>query len=805
MAIKTKPKKESPDLFLNLPGQPTWYYLGFFAVATLILFAEPLFSTSKLIYGTDLLAGNIFFRQFVTDYLMQYHTWPLWDPYIHGGMPFIDGMHGDIFYFVTLFFYMLFGIFYAWGFTIALHVFLAGTFMYLFLRGQQIRGSIAFLFGLIYMMMPLFISLVYGGHNGKMFVIALAPLVFYLFDKATASGKVLHYLLLSSALFLVMVSPHMQLAYFLFFALGVFFLVTVYGIWREKGRMPWPAVYLFIGAAVLGAALSAVQFLSPFVYLKENSMRNIRTEAGEGYAYSASWSLHWEEAAAHFTPEFCGDNVQGHTASYWGRNPFKLNSEHFSIIAIFAAILAFGASRRRGRWFFLGTAVVSLLFALGADTPFFHLFYMIPGISSFRAPSLCSLLTAFSVITLGAYGLEDFLRRENDKSHENTWKIFTYVSIGYTALGLFLMAAQMGFFRIWFSIFAYTPDPNKLQALQSGMSGIMLGVIISLIAVWGMWVMLKLYRDRKLSANVVVVVLALFTFVYFWQIDSRYIITIDPAPHYAKTPVSEFFKARQEEDQFRVLAMPQTLRDWYLAYHGIEELSMTMLHGNHFARFEKLAGRRANSSGLIFQPVQDLLNAKYFVSNQPLPPQYFAPGRLKEVQRYGNIIIYENLTALPRAFPMYQYTVIEDQDRIVRTLSDTSFDYRSVLIFEEQPDDPPPAYDDSLEFPVVAARVFDTENASFKVEVEMLADGYLFLSENYYRAWKAYENDELLTTLRADLTFRAIPLGKGKHVIDCRFENEVFNAAATISVVAMIATALGLIALTIVQFRRGKD
>jgi hypothetical protein len=806
MATKTRPRKEPPDLFENLPGKTTWYYFGFYALATLVLFAEPLFSPSKLIFGTDLLAGNIFFRQFVTDYLMAHGTWPLWDPYIHGGMPFIDGMHGDIFYFVTLFFYMLLGVFYAWGVTIALHVFLAGASMYLFLRGQKIRGSIAFLFGLIYLMMPLFISQVYGGHNGKMFVIAMAPLVFYLFDKAIASGKLLHYLLLSFVLLQVMVTPHMQLAYFLFTTLGVYFVVTIYGMWRKEGRIPWRPVYLFIGAATLGAALSAVQFVSPYAYLSENSMRNIRTDAGQGYEYSTSWSLHWEEAAAHFTPEFCGDDVQGQPSSYWGRNPFKLNSEHFSIIAIFAAILAFGASRRRGRWFFLGTAVVSLLYALGADTPFFHLFYMIPGVSSFRAPSLSSFLTAFAVITLGAYGLEDFLRREKkDEPREKSWKIFTYISIGYTVLGLFLMVAQMGFFRVWFAVFGHTPDPNKLQALQSGMGGITLGVIISLVAVWGLWVMLKLYHDRKLSANVVVIVLALFSFIYFWQLDSRYIISIDPAPHYAKTPVSEFLKARQAEEQFRVLVMPRTLRDWYLAYHGIEELSMSMIHGNHFASFERLAGRRGNSSGLIYQPVQDLLNARYFVSNQPLPPQYFGLGRLKEVQRFGSVIIYENLTALPRAFPIYRYTVVEDQDLIVRTLSDTSFDYRSVLIFEESPDSPPPAYDDSLEFPVVAARVFDVENASFKVEVEMLADGFLFLSENYYKAWKAYEGEKLLPTLRADLTFRAIPLSKGRHEIHCRFENEVFDTAAIVSVIALIATVLGLIVLSAAEFRRRKN
>jgi len=804
MAEKRKTKKEPLDLFANLPGKPVWYFLGLYALATLAMFAEPLFSTTKLIYGTDLLAGNIFFRQFVTDYLMAHHTWPLWDPYIHGGMPFVDGMHGDIFYFVTLFFYMLFGVFYAWGFTIALHVFLAGVFMYLFLKGQGVRGSISFLFGLIYMMMPLFISQVYGGHNGKMFVIALTPLVFYLFDKAIAEGKLLYYLLLSFVLFQVMVSPHMQLAYFLFIALGVYFIVTVVGRWRASGQSQMRPIMLFVAAALIGVALSAIQFLSPYEYLKENSMRNIRAEQGQGYEYSASWSLHWEEAAAHFTPEYCGDNVRNQPSSYWGRNPFKLNSEHFSIIAIFAAVIGLGISRRRGKWFFFGTAVVSLLFALGADTPLFHLFYLIPGISSFRAPSLSSFLTAFSLITLGALGLESFLRREKrDDTYVRTWKWYTYITIGYTVLSLFLIVTQMGFFRVWFAIFGYTPDPQKLQALQAGLGRITFGVIISLVAVWGMWLMLKMYQDRKLGANVVVVLLALFSFVYMWQFNSRYIITIDPIPYYQKTPVSEFFKAKQAEEQpVRVLDMPQTLREYYLAYHGIEELSFTMLHGNHFASFEKLAGRRGNGSGLIFQPVQDLLNAKYFVSNQPLPPQYFAPDRLRKIEQFGNVIIYENLTALPRAFPIYRYTIIEDQDRIVRTLSDTTFDYRSTLIFEEMPENAPQEYPDSLSFPVVAARVYDAENTSFKVDVEMLAGGYLFLSENYYSAWKAYEDGALLPTLRADLTLRAIPLSQGKHTVECRFENPVYSGAALVSGVTMVLTVLGLIALIVVEVRR---
>lgn len=799
MAKKNKRQTDSADFFTSLPGRPAWYYFGLYALATIILFAEPLFSPSKLIYGTDLLNGNIFFRDFCIDYFSTHLSWPVWDPYIHGGMPYVDGMHGDIFYPVTLFFYWLFGVFYAWGFTMALHVFFAGVFMYLFLKEQGVRGSLAFLFGLIYLMMPLFISQAYGGHNGKMFVIAYTPLVFYLFDKARHTGRLLWYLLLSVSFFAVMVSPHMQLAYFLFSALAVYFIVRVVAHWRGQKKAPRRMITLFVASAAIGAALSAVQFLSPFIYLQENSMRTTRTEGAGGYEYSTSWSLHWEEAAAHFTPEFVGDNVRDQRPTYWGRNPFKLNSEHFSIIAIFCAIFGVGLSRKTGKWFFFVTAVVSLLFALGANTPVFRLFYLIPGISSFRAPSLISFLTAFAVITLGAHGLESFFGHDRkNRAYITTWKVFTWIAVGYTVIAGFVVVGQMSFFNAWFTLFGSPPNAaQKMQSLQGALGTITLGVLISLVAVWGLWVMLKLYQDRKVGSTIVVAILAVFSFLYMWSFDARYIITIDPTNYYARSPVVNFIHEQEQEAPCRVLQLPNSVRDWYLAYHRIEELSLTMLHGNHLASFEKLAGRRGNSSGLIFQPVQDLLNARYIISSQALPPQIFPEDRVRQVQRFGNLMVYENMTALPRAFPVYRYVVVEQEDRIVQLLSNSGFDYRSTIILDEEPEQAPPAYDDSISYPVRAARVYDRKNGSFKVDVDMIADGFLLLSENYYSAWHAYEGEELLPTLRADLTLRAIPLSEGQHTIECRFENPVYTTAGWISGITGVLVLLAFVGLMV--------
>jgi len=600
------------DLFAGLPGKPLYYYLGIYLLVSLALFHESLFSASKLIFGTDLLAGNLFFRAYLADYMKTFLAWPVWDQYIHGGMPFVDGMHGDIFYLPTFIFYMLFNIFYAWGFTIAMHVFLAGFFMYIFLKEIGVRGKIAFLFGLIYQVAPIFISLTYAGHNGKMFVIALTPLVFFIFERAMNRGKIIYYLWLAFVMYLVMTTPHMQMAYFLFMTLGFYFIAKMISKWRQEKTVPFKPFVLFAAAASIGLCLSLVQFLSPYLYLQEHSMRNLRADEGKGYEYSASWSIHYEELGSLLFPEFCGDNIQGQPPSYWGRNVFKLNAEYFSLIAFLMAVFAIGLWRRGGKWFFFWTAILTIFFALGANTPLFRLFYLVPGISNFRAPGLVLFLTSFSVITLGAMGFESLLQtKKSEPELKKTWKVYTYITIGLSVFFLLIIFLQKSFFDIWSSIFGHALDANKLAAINQSLDRVTVGAVISLVVAWGMYFMLKFYLDKKLKTGLIIGVLAAFSFIYCWQLNSRYIKTIDPEPYYAKTSIIDFFQSRQAAEPFRVLVMPQTVRDYYLAYHGVEELSISMLHGNHLATFEELAGREGPLPGVIYQSVQDLLNTRY--------------------------------------------------------------------------------------------------------------------------------------------------------------------------------------------------
>ena len=105
---------------------PTFDYvvIGFYFLLVAVLFNQFLFSDGML-FGTDSIPSGVFFRGVYRDFVREYHELPRWDPYILGGLPFIDAMHGDTFYPTSLLKFFM-PLHRAMGFKLILHVFLAG-------------------------------------------------------------------------------------------------------------------------------------------------------------------------------------------------------------------------------------------------------------------------------------------------------------------------------------------------------------------------------------------------------------------------------------------------------------------------------------------------------------------------------------------------------------------------------------------------------------------------------------------------------------------------------------------------------
>ena len=92
--------------------------------------------------------------------------------------------------------------------------------------------------------------------------------------------------------------------------------------------------------------------------------------------------------------------------------------------------------------------------------------------------------------------------------------------------------------------------------------------------------------------------------------------------------------------------------------------------------------------------------------------------------------------------------------------------------------------------------VADTLAGQSKVAVwAATRDGLLWLSENYYPAWRATdETGRSLPIYRADYTFRAVPVSAGTHRITFEYHSAIFANSVWLSLVCLVILLGGTVA-----------
>lgn len=768
---------------------PGWAPYLVFALLAVFLFREFIISNGML-FGTDVVALGYFARHFYAEMIKTAHTFPLWNPYVFGGLPFVDAMHGDIFYPTTVLKFVM-PVHRAMGWKIVVHVFLAGVVTYGWLRHLRISRPIATFGGITYMLAPVLVTLVYPGHDGKLFVTALTPLALWVTDWAITRGGAWRFATLASVMALLILTAHMQLAYFATWSLvllAVFRLAQA----RRQGQPPLALARrfgAFAAAGVIGAlAMGAVQIWTPIQYLTKYSQRVEKTTEAEiesGYAYSTSWSLHPEEAFSLIIPEFVGANLQteeGPVQTYWGRNPFKLNHEYGGLIPLLLLPLAFITRRRRGEvWLFTGIAAASLIYALGATTPLFHLFYwLVPGVKLFRAPSSIMFVFAIAVITAAALGLEGVREGEKDDGWgEVSHKVGLYL---WGASGVLLLLAILGstglLTDLWTTIVYPDMAPPKLAALQSNLPNIKRGLWLSCLfagLVAGAW---YLRARGSLPQGGFIAAIALISVLDLFRVDPQFIRVANPALFYPRDETTQFLiQESNGEEPFRVFTLPNApYQTNHFALHGVEEL--TGHHGNELGRYRDMVEiERLQAEGFR---MFSLLNVRYIVSGAEIR----APG-LTEVFRGQRSIVYELEGVAPRAFLVAAREIVPDSLALDRLL-DRQFFPAGAAILESEPG-----------YPIEPGSQGDVrwlERGVNRQVLEVRASGpaLLVVSDNWYPAWRAKVDGEPVPVVRADYSLRAVPVPGGTHEVSLEYHSPLLLAAVWTSLLSTLLVA-GLI------------
>src|SRR4051812_20047359 len=100
----------------------------------------------------------------------------------------------------------------------------------------------------------------------------------------------------------------------------------------------------------------------------------------------------------------------GWLGTYWGSNPFKLHSDYLGLLVVVLALTALSRRQRDAAraqaWFWAGAVIVGTLWALGGQTPFYRIPYLLlPGISKTRAPNMMWGPVSLTVAVLAALGV----------------------------------------------------------------------------------------------------------------------------------------------------------------------------------------------------------------------------------------------------------------------------------------------------------------------------------------------------------------------------------------------------------------
>ncbi len=772
-----------------------------------MLLAWPALSGGFLVnpHSDQYIAGYPY-REFAARMLRAGEGFPQWSPYLQGGLPYVAAMHGDIFYPTFLLRLILpTDVAMTWGFVV--HTMLAGIFTIGFLRAVGFGLLPASVGGVAYMLSGQLASFPSPGHDGKLFVSTLLPLTLWLLVRGIRDGRQWAWGLLAIVVGLGVLSPHPQLLQYLLLTAGAFALFIAF---KPDAVMPAAGVHtashpaggsavaasdprttrftrlgIALGAIGLGFVIGAVQYLPVSEYVAWSPRAG-----GTGYDHATSYSMPIEETINMWLPQFSGI-----LDAYWGANRIHFHSEYLGVAVILLAVAGLsGGVHRHARahaWFWLGTAIVTLFWAWGGNTPFYQLVYrLVPGTTYFRAPSTILYVVSFATAMLAAFGAERLL----------AGRLGMRFVIGAATAGVLTgVLATAGFFTriaeavMWNAAVVPLIDANAPAVVAGGWRVALVALAVAALA--------ALSFQRRLPARTVGFALLAVVTLDLWSIGRHYWLFSDRAERlYGTDAAIDYIKAQDQPG--RVLALEldgggTVRRDPFLGGSALmahDVRNVLGYQGNELGRYRRLI--QTAGTGILSNPnVWALTNTRYFYTNYPEVPFEGTERLAGPTQNAAGSTVH--LYRMPGENPyawVVPVRVKADDESTLATVLDPRFDLTRAVLFADDAAVDAPAADRISALPeplLVSARV--TRYAPGAVDLVLEGDvpdgATLVVSENYYPGWRAEVDGREAPIGRADYVITGVVLPAGARAVSLRFEN---SKNATGQLVTLLAVVLAL-------------
>jgi hypothetical protein len=796
-----------------------WKALLAVFVLGLLPFLGFLTSPGQALYASDQLGSPAW--RFYFDAL-RHGTLPQWQTYALGGMPTFDAGFGDSAYpvFILLGLILPIKTFISWCFV--LHVAIAGLCAYYLVnRFFGLNRLLSTALAAAYMFNTNFISHIHAGHTGKFYIMAWLPLSLYLLLRCLQSrARAYHPFAFALSIALMLLPFHPQ---FMYYVLMGFFLAWAFKIfWLLKTRRMGDAALVagrFWIPILTGIGLLFFLLYPPMQWSKAWSVRG--TGEKTTYEHATSWSIHPEEAASLVVPEFGGINER-----YWGRNPFKLNSEYPGLSVLFLGILGLILFRKeKEKWFWLwgGVGLLAIIFGLGAHTPLFRLFYaFIPGIKSFRAPSMMLFWLATALLVMSA----DMLSRLTNATapgataipaaKRKAWgKRLMQVGLGLAGLLILAGLAPGLVYSLWDSVFGGDDILRNLPNRSASQSAFALGAIRAGVLLGALVLATRKWLLDEVDSTRFGLALLVITCADLLWVNSGFIRTYDPDRVSPREEAVEYLKA--DTSAFRVFGIPGAYERTRMQYEGIQTLDgwtdneyrvYRELRGGDYQQNPNLmAGLKQNSDGTVSgSPFLDMLNAKYLAYR---------------LQGDGALHLAPNTSVLPRAWFVPAWESLPDSDGLGKMLA-PGFDPRALAYVStttapqagfaaaggSAPEGAAGSGDSSnaqvTPAPGASAGIRAVERGYNRLvyEVDAGRPGIFVLSELWFEHWHLKVDGKDAPLLRVNYALRGAALEAGTHRVEMEYASPWIKKGFAVAALALLALLIGTAGLAFAQRSR---
>jgi Bacterial membrane protein YfhO len=756
-----------------MPDRKGTLWAALVYAAVILAFAYPAFGGAFLVSGpSDQYIGGYAVRTFGAMYWAATGHFPQWNPYLFGGMPYVGSVNGDIFYPPAMLFRAIMRPDVAVTWLFIVHEFLAGLFAYVFLRAWGLGFFGALIGGLAYMMGGPISSYVSPGHDGKLYVSALFPLMSWAVIRGIRDARPWAWPTLAIITGLGILTPHPQLMQYAL--IGTFFVALYVVFWDPQTRSIERAVLLrrfALALAVMGAGLliGAIQFAPVLEYVKYSPRSGGGNAMQRGYDFSASYSMPPEELFGTYLPEFFGI-----LENYWGRTGIHFQSDYLGAVVLVLAGAAFFSARRAQLWFWVGVIAVTVLFwVVGGYLPFFHLIYaLVPGTKYFRAPSTMFFLTAFAVAALAGQGVEAVFERRVRPAYLIAWAaVAVLIAVLAGAGGLTNVAEALA-------------GQDRFETVLNNGMAVTLGAVRGMVAVLATAAIIVFVLRGRLAPAAAGWLLVAFLAVDLWTEERMYWNWSPPASVlYASNPAIDY--VRKQPQPGRVLAVPTgralAPRDAEfegdaLMIHGIRQV--IGYHSNELRRYDLLIDKAENSRQAFNPKVWSLLNVEYLYTDAdslPLPGIQRLVGPVKNAAG-STVYLYRVPGDNPVAW-VTPVAVKAPDDQTLATIRDPRFPPLQAAIFDTAAKVPVSQNLTALPPPLgitAAATRYDPGHITVQLSAPAPAGATLVVSENQYPGWSATVDGKPGVVARADFTLIGVPLAAGSRTIDLQFHDPAF-------------------------------